>query len=205
MATYEEVTCSNGKNVDQLLDNLIELERRSTDYGGYRPVGAFKDTTTQIPTGNTTDALTPVLFGPALVSGDGVIGVDVNGVFTNLKKGYWFLKARARAKRTGASGTSELFFQFYKRITSTDPWLPLGESIDVELDNSKQTEIVLDESFFYGDAGNQFYLGWARSSNGDNSGQLVPGTPTPALVAAGVQVSPSAQATIFTMADYKYV
>ncbi len=173
-------------------------------YGGYRPVAAFVDITTQMPIGNTTDTLTPVLFGSGGTSGDGVISMDSNGVFTNVKSGYWFLKARARAKRTGANQTSELFFQFYKRLSSSEPWLPLGASVDIELDNAKQTEVVLDESFFYGDVGNQFYLGWSRSSTGDNSGELVPGFPSTALSALDIQVSPSAQATIFTLADYDY-
>ena len=173
-------------------------------YGGYRPVAAFVDITTQIPTGNTTDTLTVVKFGAGGVSSDGVISVDSNGVFTNIKAGYWFLKARTRAKRTSASQTSELFFQFYKRLSSSDPWLPLGASVDIELDNARQTEVVLDESFFYGDIGNQFYLGWSRSSTGNNSGELVPGFPSAALSALDVQASPSAQATIFTLADYNY-
>lgn len=180
------------------VNNLISL------YGGYRPVAAFIDLTTQIPTGDTTDSLTTVLFGAGGVSADGVISVDSNGIFTNVKAGYWFLKARARVKRDGASQTSELFFQFYKRENSASPWVPLGESVDIELDNSKQTEVVLDESFFYGETGNQYYLGWARSSTGDNSGGLYSGTPSAALIAEGVQVAPSAQATIFTLANYNY-
>lgn len=196
---------SKGSKALSLGLNESEVNGLISLYGGYRAVAAFVDFTTQIPTGNTTDSLTAVKLGAGGLSADGVISVDANGVFTNVKAGYWFLKARARVKRDGANQASELFFQFYRRASSLDPWVPFGESVDVELDNAKQTEIVLDESFFFGDVGTQFYLGWARSGEGVNEGELVAGIPSAALSALGVQNSPSAQATIFTLADYNYV
>ena len=181
-----------------------EIQEMIRLYGGYRPVAAFNDITTQKPTGDATDVVTNVLFGPGGVSGDGVISVDSSGIITQEKSGYWFLKTRLRAKRTGSSGTSELFFQFYRRDDDLSPWLPFGVSVDIELDNARQTEVVLDESFFNSVAGVQYYLGWARSDDGSNSGDLVAGIPNATLASLGVQDSPSAQITVFTMADYNY-
>jgi len=181
--------------IDENRVNEIILEN-----GRYVPTGFFNSYITQLPTGDLSDVVETVTFGAGGTTADGTVTLDANGIFTQLKPLSWFMKLRTRLTRTGAGSYAEVFFQLFRRDNDQSPWLPLGTSVDIELDTDRQVETIIDASFYGYAVGTQVKLTWARSSLGANAGELTPGTPSAALITAGISQAPSAQATIFSMA-----
>lgn len=152
------------------------------------------------------DVLTPLDFGNAKVSPNGLIEYDnANKYFRVLKSGCYFTKTRARAARIGGSaGESELFLQSQFSIDNGVNWVNTGNSVDVKLDDSRQVEVFFDFSPVYFPAGILVRQIFARSSLGTNFGSLIPGIPSVPLQNLGLSSSPAAQVSVYRLRDFNY-
>lgn len=163
---------------------------------------SFTDITTQ--SGAPVDTPKQVKYGPAQTSPSGILEISADGILTVLKTGPLFIKSRLRVGRSGASGVSSLFFWVEISLDGGATWNIFGNSIDVRLDNSTEADIFFDFSTLFLDKGIKLRSMFARSSTGDNSGDLIPSTPSAALQAYGVPTAPSAQLSIYRSRDYLY-
>lgn len=163
---------------------------------------SFTDLTSQL--GATADAVKQVKYGPAQTSPTGIVSIDATGNLTIIKTGPFFIKSRLRIGRTGASGVSSIFFWVEISINGGSTWDILGNSIDVKLDNSTESDVFFDFSTLFLNAGIKLRSMFARSSTGDNSGDLLPSVPSAALQAYGVPTAPSAQISIYRARGYPY-
>lgn len=190
----------NGVNYTQIptliVDKLINNSAGSSLYD------SFIDTTTQ--SGAPIDTPKQVKYGPARLSAGGILSMDTDGTLTILKGGPLMLKSRLRAARSGASGTSSLFFWVEISTNGGVSWSILGNSIDIRLENSNQQDVFFDFSTLTLPAGVKLRSMFARSSTGSDFGDLVPSTPSSALQACGLQTAPSAQLSVYTNNDYLY-
>lgn len=162
----------------------------------------FTDTTTQV---GQLDSPVSIKFGSAGSSTNNLLSIDANGIITALKTGPFFGKTRIRAQRTGAAGTSVLIF--YTQI-STDGgtnWSVLGNAGTITLENSHETDVFFDMSPITVTTGLKIRQMFSRTSSGTDYGDLVPYTPPAPLIALGVPTVPSAQLTIYRLANYNYV
>lgn len=187
--------------------NYTQIPRLITDvmYNGAAGTTlevSFTDLTTQ--SGAPVDTPKQVKYGPANVSPNGILEIDAAGNLTVLKTGPLFIKSRLRVGRSGASGVSSLFFWVEISLDGGVVWNIFGNSIDVKLDNSTEADIFFDFSTLFLDAGVKLRSMFARSSTGDNSGDLLPSSPSAALQAYGVPTAPSAQLSIYRSRDYLY-
>lgn len=158
---------------------------------GYNTIGNFFDITTQV---GILDTPKTVLFGAGGSAGDHIT-VASNGEITVVNSGYYAFKQRFRAGREGASGTSDLFFYAEISVDNGSTWNIIGNSVDLSMNSSKELTVFFDIATIYLSAGVKLRNRFARS--GDNSGDLIAGTPSAALDALGVPVAPSAQITIY--------
>ncbi len=71
--------------------------------------------------------------------------------------------------------------------------------MDVTLNSSIDTVIFFVTALVYVEEGTLFRNRFARSGDGDDSGDLRPSSPSAALLALGVPIAPSAQVTIYTL------
>lgn len=164
--------------------------------GGYRVEGSFLSIITQ---SGVEDTPTTIDFGAGGETINGHLSVSSDGEITVLNSGYFAFKQRFRAKRSGASGYSELFFWVEVSVNGGVDWSIIGTSVDLSLNNSNETTVFFDIALAYFQAGIKLRNRFARSSTGDDSGDLVEGTPSAALSTAGVPIAPSAQITIYPM------
>ena len=157
--------------------------------GGEGGGGSARNPTAQETIGYTTQG--------TFVSGDLQVGAD--GVITVNTDLFWSIKQRFRAGRTGASGVSELFF--WAEISTDDgvTWNILGASVDIPLNSSSDTVVFFDIANIQVPAGTKLRNRFARSSTGNDSGDLRVGAPSAALQALGVQDAPSAQITFYAI------
>lgn len=190
----------NGENYTQL-PRLIS-QKMYNGFAGTTLEASFTDTTTQ--SGAPIDTPKQVKYGPALTSPSGIVSIDTLGTLTVLKTGPLFVKSRLRAGRTGASGISSIFFWVEIGLDGGAVWNIFGNSIDIRLDNSTESDVFFDFSTLFLDKGIKLRSMFARSSTGDNSGDLIPSTPSAALQAYGVPIAPSAQISIYRSRDYLY-
>lgn len=190
----------NGENYTQL-PRLIS-QKMYNGFAGTTLEASFTDTTTQ--SGAPIDTPKQVKYGPALTSPSGIVSIDTLGTLTVLKTGPLFVKSRLRAGRTGASGISSIFFWVEISLDGGAVWNIFGNSIDIRLDNSTESDVFFDFSTLFLDKGIKLRSMFARSSTGDNSGDLIPSTPSAALQAYGVPIAPSAQISIYRSRDYLY-
>lgn len=163
---------------------------------------SFTDLTIQA--GATADTVRQVKYGPALTSPGGIASIDAVGTLTILKTGPFFIKSRLRIGRAGAAGVSSIFFWVEISANGGSAWNILGNSIDVRLDNSTESDVFFDFSTLFLNAGIKLRSMFARSSTGNNSGDLLPSVPSAALQAYGVPTAPSAQISIYRSRDYPY-
>lgn len=163
---------------------------------------SFVDLTSQ--PGATSDTVRQVKYGPAITSPSGIISIDAVGNLTIVKTGPYFIKSRIRVGRSGASGVSSIFFWVEISMNGGSTWSILGNSIDVRLDNSTESDVFFDFSTLFLTAGIKLRSMFARSSTGDNSGDLLPSVPSAALQAYGVPTAPSAQISVYKSRDYPY-
>ena len=176
------------------INELVAQVNLTSNYG---TEGVFEEFTTQ--SGSPEDVPKTVLYGTNKDSDNGHV-TYLNGVFTINTAGFYAIKSRIRSGRTGASGSSNLFFWAEGRADSGDAWAITGASVDVLLDSSNDNKIFFDFSTLFLSAGFQLRSRFSRSSTGNDSGDLVPSVPSSALVTVGVNPTPSAQVTIYKSA-----
>jgi hypothetical protein len=190
----------NGENYTQL-PRLISQKMFNGRAGSTLEV-SFTDATMQ--SGAPIDTPKQVKYGAPATSPSGIVAIDAIGNLTVLQTGPLFIKSRLRVGRTGASGISSIFFWVEISLDGGVVWNILGNSIDVRLDNSTENDVFFDFSTLFLDKGIKLRSMFARSSTGDNSGDLMPSTPSAALQAYGVPIAPSAQISIYRSRDYLY-
>jgi len=161
---------------------------------GYDSEGNFISTITQI---GITDTPQQVTFGAGGLSDSGNIDISATGILEVINSGYYAFKQRYRVQRTGAAGVSHMFFWAEISVDGGTVWNTIGNSVDVALDNSNETTVFFDQANLFLPAGIKLRSMFARSSTGNDSGNLIPSTPSAALMAAGAPVAPSAQITIY--------
>lgn len=161
---------------------------------GYSSVGSFVSVATQA---GVEDVATTVTFGAGGTTADGSVTVASDGVVTINTAGYFSIKQRFRAGRTGASGVSQVFFWAEISTDGGSSWAVTGNSVDIPLSDSNDTIVFFDLSFLSLPAGVKVRNRFARSSTGNNSGDLRAASPSAALQALGVQDAPSAQITVY--------
>lgn len=190
----------NGVNYTQLPTLIVGSLINETS--GANLHDSFVDATTQ--SGAPIDTPIQVKYGPAKVSANGIIDMAADGTLTILKGGPFLFKSRLRASRTGAAGTSSLFFWVELSSDGGASWIILGNTIDIRLENSNQEDVFFDFSSLTLPSGIKLRSMFARSSTGSNFGDLVPSTPSAALQAYGLTTAPSAQLSVYTNNDYLY-
>lgn len=161
---------------------------------GYTPQGTFVSPDLQAGVLDTPQTVT---FGAGGTTDDGGAVIGADGVITVNDAGFWSVKQRFRAGRTGASGVSILFFWAEISVDGGTNWSIIGNSVSIPLDSSNDTSIFFDIANIQVPAGTKLRNRFARSSTGDDSGDLRVGVPSAALQAAGVPDAPSAQATFY--------
>jgi len=191
----------NGENYTQL-PRMIS-QNMYNGAAGTTLESSFTDTTTQ--SGSPIDTPKQVKYGPALTSPSGIVSIDATGTLTVLKTGPLFIKSRLRVGRTGASGVSSIFFWVEISPDGGAVWNIFGNSIDIRLDNSTESDVFFDFSTLFLENGIKLRSMFARSSTGDNSGDLMPSAPSAALQAYGVPTAPSAQISVYRSRDYLYL
>lgn len=161
---------------------------------GYTPQGTF--VSGDLQTG-ITDTPQTVTFGDGGTTDDGGAVIGADGIITVNDNGFWSVKQRFRAGRTGASGVSILFFWAEISFDDGATWNIIGNSVSIPLDSSNDTSVFFDIANIQVPPGTKLRNRFARSSTGDNSGDLRVGVPSAALQAEGVPDAPSAQATFY--------
>lgn len=164
-------------------------------FAGYTSVGSFIDETLQVGISDTPQT---VKFGAGGTTSDGSLSVDSDGIITILKDKYLSIKQRFRAGRSGASGTSDLFFWAEISLDGGLSWSVIGNSVDIALENSSDTTVFFDLANIRLPAGVKLRNRFARSGDSDDSGDLRPLLPSTALQALDVPLAPSAQITVYT-------
>lgn len=165
---------------------------------GYTNNGSFFSSSTQT---GLLDVPTTVLFGAGGNTTDNHLTIGIDGVVTINTVGYISIKQRFRSGRVGASGVSELFFWAEVSFDDGVTWVETGNSVDVSLSNADATVVFFDISNVFLPAGTMLRNRFARSSTGNNSGDLISSAPSAALTALGVPDAPSAQITIYRIDD----
>ena len=161
---------------------------------GYTPQGTFISEDLQL---GILDTPSTVTFGAGgtIATGNATVGAD--GVITANAASFFSIKQRFRTGRTGASGVSDLFFWAEISTDGGVTWGNLGASVSIPLNTSSDTVVFFDIANVQLPAGTKLRNQFARSSTGDNSGDLRVGVPSAALQAMGVQTAPSAQITFY--------
>ncbi len=178
---------------------IIELQDNSMF--GLVPEGDFISLTTQ--SGSPIDTPKVVSYGVNKQSNSGILDYT-NGVFTFLKTGPIGIKSRLRTGRVGASGVSHLFLWAEASVDGGMVWNKIGNSTSIHLTNSTETKTFFDVAFMVGVTGLKLRTLFARSSTGNDSGDLIAETPSAALIALGVMSAASAQITIYKDSNYNY-
>lgn len=176
--------------INEIIDSL-----NTGEFSGYNTEGSFTSLVNQ--TGQT-DVPQAVSYGPTKDSDNSHISYnDTTKDFTINTTGYYSIKTRLRFGRTGAAGVSNIMNWAEVSVDGGSNWSVLGNAIEISLDSSIDKEIFLDSSQIYFPAGVKLRSMFARSSTGDDSGDLVTFTPSAALTTYGLQPSASAQSTIY--------
>jgi len=183
------------------LTNIALLDVQENALFGYTPEGDFVSMVTQ--SGSPIDTPKVVSYGSNKQSNSGILDYN-NGVFTFLKSGTVGIKSRLRVGRTGASGVSHLFFWVEASVDGGSVWNKLGNSVNIHLDDSTETQTFFDMAFLVGVTGLKLRTMFARSSTGSDSGDLIASAPSAALIALGVMGAPSAQITIYKDSNQLY-
>ena len=161
---------------------------------GYTLDGSFISEATQV---GISDTPKTAVFGAGGVSAGGSTSMAVSGELEILATGFYALKQRFRASRTGASGVSEMFFWAEVSIDGGSNWAVTGNSVDIALDSSNETTVFFDITNIELAAGTKLRSRFSRSSEGTDFGDLSAGVPSAALIALGVPTAPSTQISIY--------
>lgn len=171
--------------------------------GTYALEASFTDMAAQ--SGAPVDTPKTIRIGPPATSSTGLLTVDAAGIIRVNKAGPYAVKSRARVTRAGATGSSQVFFWTEISMNNGGSWITLGNSVCVQLDSSSESQTFFDFSLLDLPAGMLVRQRFARSSLGDNSGDLTPITPSAALITAGAASAPSAQTTVYRVAGFNYL
>jgi hypothetical protein len=190
----------NGINYTQIPTLIVG--KLINESAGSNLYDSFVDQTTQ--SGSPIDTPKQVKYGAARTSPGGLLSVDANGTLTILKGGPFLFKSRLRAARSGASGTSSLFFWVELSSNGGASWQILGNTIEIRLENANQQDVFFDFSSLTLPTGIKLRSMFARSSTGSDFGDLVPSIPSAALQAYGLTPAPSAQLSVYTNNDFYY-
>lgn len=190
----------NGVNFTQIPTLIVGT--LINDTSGSILYDSYVDQTSQ--SGVTLDTPLQVKYGPARISTGGILEIDAAGTLTVLKGGPFLFKSRLRATRSGASGTSSLFFWVEISADGGASWQILGNSIDIKLETSNQQDVFFDFTSLTLPTGLKLRSMFARSSTGSNFGDLTPSPPSAALQAYGLPSAPSAQLSVYINNDFYY-
>jgi hypothetical protein len=135
--------------------------------------GEYRDNTLQTG-GPVTDTPRNVIYGAGGVSGTGIVSVAANGEITILKAAAIVFKTRLRAGRIGAAGVSVLVVWGEVSVDGGAVWNQLPNVSSINLSASTDTITFLDLIPVLVSIGQKFRIRFARSSAGDNSGDLTP-------------------------------
>ena len=197
MSTQEHIFATTiTDNQTKETKSVEDLFAASSPLKGYASVGSFVDETLQT---GITDTPKTVTFGAGGTTTDGGATISVNGDVTVNISNYYSIKQRFRAGRTGASGTSEIFFWAELSTDGGSNWTVLGNSVDIALNSSNDTTVFFDIANVYLPAGVMLRNRFARSGDGDDSGDLRSTAPSAVLTGLGVLSAPSSQITIYTI------
>ncbi len=167
---------------------------RTSKTVGYTSQGTFVSGDLQVGALDTPQNIT---FGAGGTTAEGGATIAADGVITVNDDGFWSIKQRFRAGRSGASGVSELFFWAEISVDGGNNWAIIGNAVDIPLSSSNDVVIFFDLSDLQVPPGTKFRNRFARSSTGNDSGDLRVGVPSAALAALGVPDAPSSQATFY--------
>lgn len=163
----------------------------------------FIDRTLQTPAG--TDLPMNVKFGDPKTSPNGLLSMDAAGVLTALKTGPYFIKTRITLSRSGSSGTSVLIHWVETSLDGGTTWLITGNAAQVQLGSAEDSAVFFDATPIYLPAGTKARSRMIRSSLGNNSGTITPGTLSVAMETYGLLPTPSAQLTAYRSNNWNYV
>ena len=163
---------------------------------GYTDQGTFFSSDLQVGQLDTPQTIT---FGAGGTVANGGATVGADGIMTVNDPLFWSLKQRFRAGRTGAAGISYIFFWVEISTDGGATWDILGSTVDVPLNSSSDTVVFFDIADTRVPIGTKFRNRFARSSTGDDSGDLRVGVPSAALKALGIPDAPSAQITFYAI------
>lgn len=162
----------------------------------YNVEGDFISIVQQNATG--TDVPTLVSYGATMNStNDHISYDDTTKEFTALTTGYYAFKSRIRVGRTGSAGVAQIFLWAELSVDGGTIWNVTGNPVHFPLENTTDSKIFFDFSTVLLPAGAKLRTLFARSSTGNNSGGLMPSTPSTTLVTYGLSDTPSAQITIY--------
>tara|TARA_R110000782_G_scaffold92621_2_gene176024 strand:+ start:636 stop:1208 length:573 start_codon:yes stop_codon:yes gene_type:complete len=171
----------------------------------------FLDFTTQV--GGTLDVLVPILLGVGGTDPEGLI-TGSGSVITVNKTGPFMVKQNFQVSRESNPGNTEFFFQAQASVDNGITWVALGNSANRRITNTSTIDIFFDISPIFALAGTKFRNVFAKSSVGGDpnnpttgvaEGVLLHARPSSALIAEGVQDSPSAIAVVYKVQGYNYI
>jgi hypothetical protein len=135
--------------------------------------GEFRDNALQIG-GPTADVPRTVLYGPGGTTLTGIASVAANGVISILKDAGIVATTRLRAQRSGAAGVSALVIWGEVSIDGGINWTQLPNVGMVSLSTATDIASFYDVIPARVLVGQKYRIRFARSSAGNNSGDLAP-------------------------------
>ena len=212
MATYQFSSPLTGSKVEELLlrvnnnatfTSADEAKLDGLENQAYVREDSFVNTTSQ--TGSPIDVPRNVVYGPLKTSASGLIRHNADGTLDILKGGPFAFKTRHRVSRTGASGTTHMFFWVEVSTDNGLSWTITGQPQDIRLETSADSRTFFDFTTDSFPAGTKIRARFARSSTGSDFGSLEPATGSAALTSLGVTPVPSAQLTVYKVQGWNYV
>jgi hypothetical protein len=200
------ITPAKSREVDeQIITANANLEELTTQtfkgpvvfpdqHKGYSQIGIFNSFSTQT---GVLDAPTNIEYGAGGTTDNGEITVSSSGLISVNTTGYYSIKQRFRAERAGASAISQVFFWAETSIDAGVSWDVIDNSLDIPLNSSNETVVFFDLSTVLLPAGMLVRSRFARSSTGDDSGDLKSASPSATLSGLGVPDAPSALISIY--------
>jgi hypothetical protein len=135
--------------------------------------GEFRDNALQIG-GPTADVPRTVLYGPGGTTLTGIASVDAGGIITILKDAGIVATTRLRATRAGAAGVSVLIVWGEVSIDGGLNWTQLPNVGSISLTTATDIGSFYDVIPARVLTGQKYRIRFARSSGGNNSGDLAP-------------------------------
>jgi hypothetical protein len=124
--------------------------------------------------GPAADVPRNVIYGAGGISNTGVVSVAANGEIDILKAAAIMFKTRLRAGRVGAAGVSILIIWGEVSTDGGGSWVQLPNVSSINLSVATDTITFADIVPLTVLPGYKFRIRFARSSLGDNSGDLTP-------------------------------